>query len=387
MKRLKLIQILFTLTLLGCSSANESLSSNKLTDEPTGRRYKDIVADKYPNNVFIGGTIHYSELDGSKGKLLNDEFSYITPANIYKQSHIHSKPNKWQWQAPDDWIQRAKENNQLVRLHGPISPQSSKWIKNDARTAEELETMLVEFMTALTKRYNNEPHVKWLDVVNETITEQGTWFGPKPGVTAWENPWTKMGFITDIPARFPLLRKQGVPKYIVQAFEIANQYAPNLKLVLNQHRMTSPESIALMKELVMYLRDKGLRVDAIGWQAHLRDEYVAFADAKSDEITRFDRLIKWAHQHNLEFHVTENNIHVKNNKPYQAEIVAKAFANIAQTVINNHKTGVVSWSLWTLADAPHFNNPNITTLGLWDKNFKAKQAYYEVQKVLENSSK
>ncbi|OUR76462.1 hypothetical protein A9Q75_16505 [Colwellia psychrerythraea] len=385
MKLLKSLPILTVFALLGCSSANEAISSYELTEEPRGRRLKDIVADKYPSNVYIGGTIQYRDLNGGKGELLNNEFSYITPANIYKQSHIHPMPNKWQWQAPDHWLQVAKDNNQLVRLHAPISPQSSKWVRNDARTAEELETMLVEYMTALTKRYNDESQVKWLDVVNETITEEGTWFGPKPGVSAWENPWTKIGFITDIPAKFPLLSKQGVPKYIVQAFEIANKHAPNLKLVLNQHRMTSPESIALMKELVMYLRDRNLRVDALGWQAHLRGEHVDFAHPDSAAIKTFDQLIKWAHQNNLEFHVTENNIHVKNNKPYQEELVAKAFANIARTVVNNHKTGVVSWNLWTLADTPHFRSANITTLGLWDKNFKPKESYYQVQKVLENS--
>jgi len=385
MKQLKLLPLLTSLALIGCSSTNEPVSSYLLTEEPNGRRLKDIVADKYPVNVYIGGTIQYRDLNGAKGELLNNEFSYITPANIYKQSHIHGKPNKWQWQAPDHWLEVAKAHNQLVRLHGPISPQSSKWVRDDGRTAAELETMLVEFMTALTKRYNDEPQVKWLDVVNETITEEGTWFGPKPGVKAWENPWTKMGFITDIPAKFPLLSKQGVPKYIVQAFEIANEHAPNLKLVLNQHRMTSPESIALMKELVMYLRDRNLRVDAIGWQAHLRAEHVDFANPDSAAIKSFDQLIKWAHQQDLEFHVTENNIHVKNNKSYQKALVAKAFANIAQVVVDNHKTGVVSWSLWTLADTPHFRSANITTLGLWDKNFKAKESYYEVQKVLENS--
>ncbi|AAZ26213.1 endo-1,4-beta-xylanase [Colwellia psychrerythraea] len=385
MKRIKLLSIYTVLILLGCSSTNESVNHYVYTEEPTGRRLKDIVADKYPSNVYIGGTIQYRELNGAKGELLNNEFSYITPANIYKQSHIHSKPNKWKWQAPDDWIQQAKKNNQLVRLHAPISPQSSKWVRDDARTAQELELMLVEFMTALAKRYNNEPHVKWLDVVNETITEQGTWFGPKPGVTAWENPWTKIGFITDISDKFPLLQKLGVPKYIVQAFEIANEHAPNLTLVLNQHRMTSPKSIALMKELVMYLRDRNLRIDAIGWQAHLREEYVDFANIDSQAIKNLDNLIKWAHQNDFEFHVTENNIHIKNNKPYKADIVAKAFGNITETLLENHQAGVVGWSLWTLANAPHFKAKNIEILGLWDEQFKPQKAYYEVQRVLENT--
>ncbi|WNC73083.1 endo-1,4-beta-xylanase [Thalassotalea psychrophila] len=378
--------VLFTSLLLGGmpSQAESSPAENNIKPAD-GRRYKDIVADKYPENVYIGGTIQYGELFGPKGQLLNDEFSYITPANIYKQSHIHSAPGKWQWQKPDHWIAVAKQNNQLVRIHGPISPQVSKWAKNDKRTAVELETNLIEFMGALAARYNNEPHVKWLDVVNETITEEGTWFGPKPGVTEWENPWTTMGFITDIPEQFPLLKKLGVPKYIVRSFIEANKYAPNLKMVINQHRMTTPESIALMKELVIYLRTLGLRVDAIGWQAHFRAEYTEFSDINSEAINTFDQLIKWSHANNFEFHVTENNIHLNKNEAYQAELVGKAYANIVQTLLNNRKTGVVSWNAWTITDGPHFRNQKTTTTGIWNENYQPQKAYYDIQKVLEQS--
>ena len=376
---------------LGLALSCTQISVSNAADEveiksPDGRRLKDIVADKYPENFYIGATIQYGELFGPKGKLLNSEFSYITPSNIYKQSHIHSGPGKWRWDYPDNWIAIAKENNQLVRIHGPISPQVSRWAKSDDRTALELEANLIEFMQALAARYNEEPHVKWLDVVNETITEEGTWFGPKPGVTEWENPWTKMGFITDnIPKQFPLLNKLGVPKYIVRSFIEANKYAPNLKMVINQHRMTTPESIALMKELVMYLRYLGLRVDAIGWQAHFREEYVKFADPKSKELETFDQLIKWSHANNFEFHVTENNIHLKKDAAYNEDLVGQSYANLIQILLNNRKTGVVSWNAWTITDGPHFRNKTTMTTGLWDENYQPRKAYYDVQKVLENS--
>ena len=52
---------------------------------------------------------------------------------------------------------------------------------------------MVEFFTALCKRMNIESSVKWMDVVNETITPEGFWFEEKPGVTLWENPWEQIG--------------------------------------------------------------------------------------------------------------------------------------------------------------------------------------------------
>ena len=73
---------------------------------------------------------------------------------------------------------------------------------------------MVEFFTALCKRMNKEPSVKWMDVVNETITPEGEWFEEKPGVKLWENPWEQIG-----------RDENDVPLYITKAFEISNKYA------------------------------------------------------------------------------------------------------------------------------------------------------------------
>ena len=380
------INLLLTSCLFGFYANAAPESAAKVVEKFEQRPLRDIVADKYPTNVYIGGTIQYGELDGPKGDLLNKEFRYITPANIYKQSHIHPTPNKWQWEKPDAWIKTAKENGQLVRIHGPISPQSSRWALADNRTHTEMLDMLTEYMTALSSRYNGHESVKWLDVVNEAITEEGTWFGPKPGVDKWENPWTILGFETNIPDQFPLLQKQGVPYYIMESFAIAKRNAPDLKLILNQHRMTTPEAIALMKELVMYLRYRGLRIDGIGWQAHFRKEYVEFADKNHERLETFDALVKWAHSNDLEFHVTETNIHVKNTEPYKEQLVANAFSNILEVLLNNRETGVIGWSVWTIADIPHFKEKTIKTLGLWSEDLEPHQAYYQVQKLLEEHS-
>ena len=43
----------------------------------------------------------------------------------------------------------------------------------DHRTPEELEQNLIEYMTAQCQRYDAYEHVKWMDVVNETITTKG----------------------------------------------------------------------------------------------------------------------------------------------------------------------------------------------------------------------
>jgi GH35 family endo-1,4-beta-xylanase len=369
--------------LIGLTSCSAATKNTVIEDKEPSIR--EIVAKRFASNVYIGGTIGHKDWGTKLETIYNQEFSYITPSNDFKQTRIHPQPNKWNWAVSDEWVAKAKLNNQLIRLHGPIGPQSSKWLRSDNRTPAELTANMNEFLTALSQRYNNSPQVKWMDVVNETITEDGEWFGPKPGTDKWENPWTILGFEHDIPDQFPLLQQKGVPVYIIKAFEIANQHAPNLSLVINQHRMTTDAAIELMKELVLYLRYRGLRVDGIGWQAHLRKEWVDWLDMNSPSVKTFDQLIKWAHQHNLDFHVTENNIHVFKDKQVDRS-VNQVYANIVQVLLNNRHNGVVSWNLWNLPDKKHYNKAKIKTLGMWDEKLNTKPAYYNLKQVLSTSN-
>lgn len=359
-------------------------SQHELTQVEASETIRQVVQQKYPDNLYLGATIGGAEWATPTESILNQQFSYITPDHHFKQPYIHPEPGKWRWKNADAWIEKAKKNKQVMRLHAPISPQASKWAREDHRTKQEMAVMLEEYLVALTTRYNGVEQVKWLDVVNEAITEEGDWFGPKPGTDAWENPWTILGFKTDIPNKFPLLKQKGVPLYIIKAFELAQIHAPDISLVLNQHRMTSPESIALMKELVLYLRELGLRVDGIGWQAHIKSELRGFMDPNSQYLINLDQLVKWAHANQFEFHITENNIHYPTDKAYDPNI-SKVYVNLLSVLLNNRDSGVVTWNLWNINDRPHYNNPSKQVLGLWDENFKPQPAYFEFLNTLKTA--
>ncbi|WP_281614431.1 endo-1,4-beta-xylanase [Flammeovirga sp. SubArs3] len=358
---------------------------NKSFTSPKGRRYKEIIEDKYPNNnVFVGATSGFLEATGPISQLLSSEFRYITPANEFKQTHIHPEPGVWNWDFPDEWIEFAEKNNQLVRIHGPISPQCSKWAMNDERKPEELEQNLQEFMTALCRRYNGKKNVVWMDVVNETVNPDGTWKQAMPGIT-WEVPWEKMGYIKT-PSTFKHLG-DSIPKYIVQAFQIANKEAPDIKLVLNQHLGMEEAAWNKVKDMVLYLRSIGLRVDGIGWQAHIKliKDDPSQWETNSVNTKELSELISWAHQNDLEFHVTENNIHVKPENENKVEEQAPIFSGIVKTLLEHRHTGVVTWNIWSIQNTDHTRAriPKVK-IGLWNRQLEPTQSYYEVQKLLEN---
>ncbi len=293
------------------------------------------------SNLLIGATLNYNELNTKKEELFLKDFTYLTPANAAKQTKIHPRPGVWNWHEVDEFIDFAKRNDLLVRLHGPISPQASKWAKEDNRTPEELAKNLEEFATAFAMKFNKEPNVKWMDVVNETILWDASWFGPKKGTDSWENPWLQMG-----------LDENGYPLYILKAFEIATKYAPNIELVYNQNVGMESKMWDKVKETVLYLRSKGYRVDGIGWQAHLllgakREDFV---DNIDESMQKLANLIDWAHQNDLAFHVTELDYLVKKKKHVDAErkVQKEVYSKLVDVLVKKSKHGEVTLNLWDL---------------------------------------
>jgi len=329
--------------------------------------FKAYAQSKNTSNLIVGATLNHKELNTIKEKLFLKDFNYLTPANAAKQSRVHPKPTVWNWQQIDDFITFSRKHSLQVRLHGPISPQASKWAKQDHRTSEELETNMIEFTTAFAKKFNKEPTVKWMDVVNETILPNGKWFGPKKGTNKWENPWLKIG-----------LDDNGCPLYILKAFEIATKYATNIKLIYNHNAGMESVMWDKIKQTILYIRSKGYRVDGIGWQAHigLSASTKAILEHTDEELRKLSELIDWAHKNNLEFHITELDYFVKDSnklsKKYQKQ--AEIYTKIVTILRKKIKSGVVTLNFWDMAARTRKGKEG-TFHSIYDSDFKPTPAY------------
>ena len=335
---------------------------------------KDLISEKGydPDQVYIGATLNHRQLNTNVSDLFLHEFTYSTPENCAKQARIHPKPGVWDWNLINDYLDFADKNNITLRIHGPISPQASHWAKTDSRTKKELEKNMVEFFTALCKRMNKEPSVKWMDVVNETITPEGFWFEEKPGVNLWENPWEQIG-----------RDKNDVPLYITKAFEIANKYATEKSLVFNQHGGMEPKMWDKVKETILYLKAQGYRVDGLGWQAHLRSNKPLALDKK--QLDYFASLIDWAHQHGLDFHVTEIDYKiwdsVKSQKALKEQ--ADAYANILKVLLSKRNQGVVTYNTWGMVDGLKGKHHDMYRF-IFEQNLNPKPAYFALREAIIN---
>lgn len=340
----------------------------------TAPAIKKIIADGYEDKLYIGATIGYRQLNTAVEDILTREFNYTVAENAGKQARVHPYPGKWDWERIDAIVKMAQKNNLTVRLHGPISPQASRWAKEDARTAKELEPVMVDYMTAQCKRFNGHPNIKWMDVVNETVHFDGSWFGPRKGVDQWENPWPIIGSDTD---------KNKTPIYISKAFEIANEHAPDISLVFNQHGGMEPVMWERVKETILYLRNKGLRVDGLGWQAHLKSDEALALDQK--QLDYLAELIDWAHAHQLDFHVTEIDYKIRGDITEEAlQEQAEAYTNILDVLLSKRSSGVVTFNTWGVVDGVGKHKDSARFM--FDENGNPKPAYFAMKKALKRKA-
>ena len=364
----KIFHIVFLLSFGFATAQHDAIPSPNLDEE--------LSSDDTSTPLIIGATLNLDELGTIKETLFLEHFKFLTPANAAKQTRIHPSPNEWDWTEIDQFIEFSKKHHLKLRLHGPISPQASKWVKQDKRTSAELSKMLEEFATAFAIRFNEEPNVKYMDVVNETILADGSWFGPKKGTHQWENPWLQIGY-----------DENGFPLYILKAFEIATTYAPNIQLVYNQNVGMETPMWDKVKETILYLRSKGYRVDGIGWQAHLmlgakRNDFVTNVDSTMQKLSD---LIDWAHANQLAFHVTELDYLVKDVSQLESErtIQKQVYQRIVDILIEKSKQGEVTLNLWDLGGR---NKKDVGQFqSIYDENFNPTPAYSVIEKALKLS--
>ena len=63
------------------------------------------------DSFFIGASLNHFQLNTEIEKIFLKEFNYLTPANSFKQTVIHPKPDVWRWNRYNDFINFANENN------------------------------------------------------------------------------------------------------------------------------------------------------------------------------------------------------------------------------------------------------------------------------------
>jgi endo-1,4-beta-xylanase len=344
------------------------------------------LKDAAPPTMRIGVAVGQAMSDGRDAAGLataTAQFNSITPENLLKWERVHPLPGKYDFEPADRFVELGKVHGVFVVGHVLLwHQQTPAWVfKGVGGTKIDRATLLArlkDHVDVVVGRYKGRVH-GW-DVVNEALDEDGT---------LRRTPWLEA--IGD--------------DFIEKAFEYAHAADPGAELYYNDYNLWKPAKRDAAIALVKKLKAKGLRVDAIGEQAHwgvddpplqaIDDMLAAFrAAGVRTDITELDMDVlprdpeQWGADLSKQQTIrAKSNIYPDGLPAAQQQVLARRYADVF-TLFGKHDVGRVTF--WGLSDATSWLN-NFPIPGrvnyplLWGRDGKPKPAFDAVIEALKQA--
>lgn len=229
------------------ASAAFSSCTEKAVPEPT---LKEMFQDKFLMGVAINEN-QASGLDSLGAATTAKHFNAIVPENVMKSAEIHPEEGRYNWEAADQFVKFGEDNNMFIVGHCLIwHSQLAPWFcvndKGELVDSATLKQRMRDHIHTVVGRYKGR--VKGWDVVNEAIVEDGS--------------FRKTPF-------YEILGEEFIPL----AFQYAHEADPDAELYYNDYGMNVEGRRNTVVRVVNEMKNRGLRVDGIGMQAHMGLDY------------------------------------------------------------------------------------------------------------------
>lgn len=204
------------------------------------------MGDRFLIGAAINNTQTGPECDPRAERALTENFNSIVAENCLKPESLQPTEGNFEWDMADRYVEYGEDRGLNVFGHVLVwHSQTPDWFfKNDNGEDAERDVVIERMRNhihTVVGRYKGR--IKGWDVVNEAIEDDGS---------LRETPW---------------LRIIG-PEYIEMAFRFAHEADPDAELYYNDYSMSSPAKRETVVRMVNGLKEKGLRIDAIGMQSH-----------------------------------------------------------------------------------------------------------------------
>ena len=224
--------------------------SNQKTAVTEELSLKDVVGDKFLVGVALNVN-QSSGIDTSSVKLVKQHFNSIVAENCMKCEVIHPEENRYDFTQADQFVDFGEKNGMAIIGHCLIwHSQLAPWFCVDEKgnnvSPEVLKQRMKDHITTIVTRYKGR--IKGWDVVNEAILEDGSYRQSK---------------------FYEILGEEFIPL----AFQYAHEADPNAELYYNDYAMNMLGKRDGVVKLVKKLKERGLRIDAVGMQGHMGMDY------------------------------------------------------------------------------------------------------------------
>jgi endo-1,4-beta-xylanase len=221
--------------------------SRPLENEEQNRGLKDY----YAGHFLIGAALFPELFDNPiSSELIKTHFSSITPENDMKWESLHPNLGEYRFDRADRIARFSQAHGLKLIGHtlvwhsqlgrGVFTEEGSE-DQNHLVDKETLLSRMKDHIFNVAGRYKEKVH-GW-DVVNEALNEDGT---------LRESNFFKIAGDT----------------FIEKAFEYARQADPHAELYYNDYNLVIPVKRQGAIRIIRKLQEKGLRIDAVGIQAH-----------------------------------------------------------------------------------------------------------------------
>ena len=280
-------------------------------------------------------------------QLVAAQFSTVTPENEMKWEAIEPEEGRFEFDAADEIVDRAREASQKIRGHTLVWHfQLPRWVRELG--PKNLRAAMETHINRVVGHYKGKVGV-W-DVVNEPISDRG---GLRPSVFA---------------------RRLG-EGFVATAFRLARAADPDAKLYLNE---IGAEGINAksnrLYELLSGLKAQGVPVDGVGFQVHsnldgLPGDFVA-------NMQRFAAL-------GLDIAITEADVGLRLT-PNQEDLEAQAriYGQIVRSCLTVKCKSLTFWGFTDGRSWISETQPGMGAATLLDGKFQPKPAFSAVQRAL-----
>ena len=218
---------------------------------------KDVFKDDFLIGVAVSPYV-YQGPDKEVGPLVAKHFNSLTCENAMKWQSVNPSPGVDTFETADRLVAFAETNKMKVVGHTLVwHQQTPEWVfkgpdGKDA-TRELLLDRMREHINKEAGRYRGK--IKGWDVVNEAVADGGS-------AVLRDSPWKRI--IGE--------------DFVAKAFEYAHQADPQAELYYNDYNLEDPGKRARTIRLVKGLLDQGIRIHAVGNQAHWSLRYPPVAE-------------------------------------------------------------------------------------------------------------
>lgn len=246
--------LLTTACLAGCSS-NPSASQ----EAPA---LKDVLGKHFLVGVAIN-TEQAAGRDTAAVDIVRRHFNSVVAENCMKSAVIHPEEDRFDFTLADEFVRFGEENNMFIIGHCLIwHSQLPAWFCVDENgknvSPEVLKERMKKHIHTVVSRYKGR--VKGWDVVNEAIIEDGSYRRSK---------------------FYEILGEEFIPL----AFQYAHEADPDAELYYNDYGMNEAGRRDGVARMIRSLKEKGLRIDAVGMQGHMGLDYPTINQFETSMLT------------------------------------------------------------------------------------------------------